>query len=87
VPIKVREVIRNIEGAGWRLVRTIGDHRVFRSPDGRITVVSSRLGDDLRPGTYRAIFRGKLVLRKTIRDSQVFVSDGEWPYRLQWLCS
>ena len=57
VPLKVREVIREIEEAGWRLVRTSGDHRVFRSPDGRITVVSGRLGDDVRPGTYRAILR------------------------------
>ncbi|MCC6539238.1 MAG: type II toxin-antitoxin system HicA family toxin [Bryobacterales bacterium] len=55
--MKVREVIRKIEDAGWRLVRTSGDHRVFRSPDGRITVVSGRLGDDVRPGTYRAILR------------------------------
>jgi len=36
--LKVREVIRTIERAGWRHVRTSGDHRVFRSPDGRITV-------------------------------------------------
>lgn len=57
VPLKVRQVIRKIEDAGWRLVRTSGDHRVFRSPDGRITVVSGRLGDDVRPGTYRAIMK------------------------------
>ena len=57
MPLKVREVIRKIERAGWRLVRTSGDHRVFRSPDGRITVVSGRLGDDVRPGTYNAILR------------------------------
>jgi len=57
VPLKVREVIRKIEDAGWRLVRTSGDHSVFRSPDGRITVVSGRPGDDVRPGKYRAILR------------------------------
>ncbi|MBL8229610.1 MAG: type II toxin-antitoxin system HicA family toxin [Bryobacterales bacterium] len=57
MPLKVREVIRKIEGAGWRLVRTSGDHRVFRNADGRITVVSGRLGDDVRSGTYRAILR------------------------------
>jgi predicted RNA binding protein YcfA (HicA-like mRNA interferase family) len=57
VPLKVREGIREIEEAGFWLVRTSGDHGVFRSPDGRITVVSGRLGDDVRPDTYRAILR------------------------------
>jgi predicted RNA binding protein YcfA (HicA-like mRNA interferase family) len=57
VPLKVREVIKTLKKAGWRHVRTSGDHRVFRSQDGRITVVSGKLGDDVRPGTYRAILR------------------------------
>jgi predicted RNA binding protein YcfA (HicA-like mRNA interferase family) len=57
VPVKVRELIKTLEKAGWRHVRTTGDHRVFRSPDGRITVVSGKLGDDVRPGTYRAVLR------------------------------
>jgi predicted RNA binding protein YcfA (HicA-like mRNA interferase family) len=53
----VRDVIHALEVAGWRHVRTAGDHRILRSPDGRITVVSGRLGDDVRPGTYRAVLR------------------------------
>jgi predicted RNA binding protein YcfA (HicA-like mRNA interferase family) len=57
VPNKVREVIKMLEKAGWRHVRTSGNHRVFRSPDGRITIVSGNLGDDVKPGTYRAILR------------------------------
>jgi predicted RNA binding protein YcfA (HicA-like mRNA interferase family) len=57
VPVKVRELIKTLEKAGWRHVRTSGDHRVFQSSDGRITVVSGHLGDDIRPGTYRAILR------------------------------
>jgi predicted RNA binding protein YcfA (HicA-like mRNA interferase family) len=57
VPLKVRDVIKKLENSGWHLVRTSGDHRVFRGADGRITVVSGRLGDDVRPGTYRAILR------------------------------
>lgn len=57
MPLKVREVIKTLEKAGWRHLRTSGDHRVFRSADGRITVVSGKLGDDVRPGTYRAILR------------------------------
>ncbi|MBZ5678187.1 MAG: type II toxin-antitoxin system HicA family toxin [Acidobacteriia bacterium] len=57
VPLKVREVIKELEKAGWRQVRTKGDHRVFKHSDGRITVVSGQLGDDVRPGTYNAILR------------------------------
>lgn len=34
-----------------------GDHRVFKNPEGRITVVSGKPGDDVRPGTYRAVLR------------------------------
>jgi len=52
VPLKVRNVIKTLERAGWRHVRTTGDHRVFRNSDGHITVVSGKLGDDVRPGTY-----------------------------------
>jgi predicted RNA binding protein YcfA (HicA-like mRNA interferase family) len=57
LPLKVREVIKMLEKAGWRHVRTSGDHRVYRSTDGRITIVSGKLGDDARKGTYRAILR------------------------------
>jgi predicted RNA binding protein YcfA (HicA-like mRNA interferase family) len=57
VALRVRDVIKALERAGWRHVRTTGDHRVFRGPDGRITVVSGKLSDDVRPGTYRAILR------------------------------
>jgi predicted RNA binding protein YcfA (HicA-like mRNA interferase family) len=55
VPLKVREVIRQLEKAGWLHVRTKGDDRVYRYLDGRITVISGKLGDDVRPGTYKAI--------------------------------
>src|ERR1035437_300351 len=57
VPLRVRDVIKALEQAGWRHVRTTGDRRVFRGPGGRITVVSGRLGDDVRLGTHRAILR------------------------------
>jgi len=57
VPLKVREVIRLLEKHDWRHMRTTGDHRVYRSSDGRITVVSGKLGDDVRPGTWQAILR------------------------------
>lgn len=57
VPLKVRDVIKELEKAGWVHVRTKGDRRVYRFSDGRITVVSGNLGDDVRPGTYKAILK------------------------------
>ena len=57
VPLKVREVIKLLEQNGWRLMRTRGDHRVFRNEEGKTTVLSGNSGDDMRPGTYRAILR------------------------------
>jgi len=68
VPLKVREVIQRLERAGWRNVRTNGDHRIFRNAEGRVTVVSGRLGDDVRPGTYRAILK-QAGLEEDKRDS------------------
>jgi predicted RNA binding protein YcfA (HicA-like mRNA interferase family) len=57
VPLKVRDVIRLLEKHEWRHVRTTGNHRIYRNPDGRVTVVSGKLGDDVRPGTWRAILK------------------------------
>ena len=57
MPLKVRDVFKKLEMAGWVHARTKGDHRVFRHADGRITIVSGKPGDDVRPGTYSAILR------------------------------
>jgi predicted RNA binding protein YcfA (HicA-like mRNA interferase family) len=57
VAVKVRDLIGTLEKAGWRHVRTSCDHRVFQNPEGRIAVVSGKLGDDVRPGTHRAVLR------------------------------
>jgi predicted RNA binding protein YcfA (HicA-like mRNA interferase family) len=57
VPVKIRELIRLLETNGWRHARTSGSHRIFRRPDGRTTVVSGKLGNDVRIGTYRAILK------------------------------
>jgi predicted RNA binding protein YcfA (HicA-like mRNA interferase family) len=54
VPLKVRDLIKVLEQNGWRYMRTNGDHRIFRGPAGKITVVSGRLGEDVKAGTYRA---------------------------------
>ena len=65
MPLKVREVIRELEKAGWLHVRTKGDHRVFRYSDGRITVISGKLGDDVRPGTYQAILKQTKIKKES----------------------
>jgi len=71
VPLKVREVIRKLEKSGWTHVRTTGFHRIFRNPDGQTTVVSGKLGDEVRPGTWRAILRQTGIRQDDIRDEEL----------------
>jgi predicted RNA binding protein YcfA (HicA-like mRNA interferase family)/predicted RNase H-like HicB family nuclease len=56
--VKVREVIRLIEDAGWYLVRMKGSHLQFRHSfrTGGVTVSGHR-NDDLAPGTLRSILK------------------------------
>ncbi|MCH8913700.1 MAG: type II toxin-antitoxin system HicA family toxin [Planctomycetes bacterium] len=56
--MKVREVIRMLEAAGWQLVATRGSHRQYKHPDqaGRVTV-PGKLADDLAPGTLNSILK------------------------------
>lgn len=56
--MKVREVIRLLEGDGWTLVNTEGSHRQFKHPTkvGRVTV-SGNLGDDMPKGTLGSVKR------------------------------
>ena len=56
--MKVREVIRLVEGDGWRLVVTEGSHRQFKHPEksGRVTV-SGHLGDEMPKGTLASVLR------------------------------
>lgn len=37
--MKSRQLIRAIERAGGRLVRTKGDHHIFKLPDGRLLAI------------------------------------------------
>jgi predicted RNA binding protein YcfA (HicA-like mRNA interferase family) len=56
--MKVRDVIRLIEGDGWSLVATRGSHRQFKHPGkpGRVTV-AGKPSDDLAPGTLNSILK------------------------------
>jgi len=56
--MKVRDVIKRLEGDGWYLVRTRGSHRQFKHPEkpGLVTV-PGKISDDLAPGTLNSIWR------------------------------
>ena len=56
--MKYRDVIRMIEGDGWRLVRTRGSHRQYRhlTKPGAVTV-SGKGNKDVPPGTLNSILR------------------------------
>ena len=56
--MKVREVIRLIESAGWRHVRTRGSHRQFNHPTRPgVVTVPGKPNDELAPGTLNSILK------------------------------
>ena len=54
--MKVKDIIRLLEGEGWFLVATRGSHRQYKHPvrPGRVTV-AGKPSDDLAPGTLNSI--------------------------------
>ena len=56
--MKVKDIIRLLEGEGWILVATRGSHRQYKHPvrSGRVTV-AGKPSDDLAPGTLNSIFK------------------------------
>lgn len=56
--MKVREVIRLVEGDGWRRVGTTGSHRQFKhaTKPGRVTVAGA-LGKEMPPKTLNSVLR------------------------------
>ena len=56
--MKVRDVVRMLQAAGWVEVRMRGSHRQFKHPTekGRVTVPGKH-GDDLAPGTLNSILK------------------------------
>ena len=55
--LKGKEVIRALERAGFRIIRTKGSHTFLRHPDGRATVVPFHSSETIGPGLLRAILR------------------------------
>ena len=64
--MKVREVIALIEGNGWYVVQTRGDHRQYKHPTkpGRVTVSGHR-NDDVHPKTLNSILTQAGLRRRT----------------------
>ncbi len=48
MPPKIRELIRDLEAAGFRKKGGKGSHRKFRHVNGVIVVVSGNAGDDAK---------------------------------------
>jgi predicted RNA binding protein YcfA (HicA-like mRNA interferase family) len=56
--VKVRDLIRRLERAGWVLKTIRGSHRQYHHPDkGWIVTVPGHPGKDVPVGTLRAICR------------------------------
>jgi predicted RNA binding protein YcfA (HicA-like mRNA interferase family) len=56
--VKVRDILKRLEDAGWVLVRTKGSHRQYKHPakSGLVTI-PGKPGDDLAPGTLNSILK------------------------------
>ncbi|MEQ8844400.1 MAG: type II toxin-antitoxin system HicA family toxin [Phycisphaerales bacterium] len=52
-----RTVIRTLESAGWRLIRTRGSHHQFKHPDRAELVTVPHPKRDIPRGTLRSIER------------------------------
>lgn len=56
--MKVKELIKMLEGDGWVLARTKGSHRQFRHPTKPGTVtVAGKPSVDVPPGTLNNILK------------------------------
>ncbi|MBI2686970.1 MAG: type II toxin-antitoxin system HicA family toxin [Acidobacteria bacterium] len=54
--MKIRDLIRLVEGDGWKHVRTRGSHRQYKRPSkpGRVTI-PGHAGDDVHPDTLKSV--------------------------------
>ena len=56
--MNVRDVLKRLDGDGWVVVRTRGDHRQLKHPVKAGTVtVAGHPGDDVHPKTLASIWR------------------------------
>jgi predicted RNA binding protein YcfA (HicA-like mRNA interferase family) len=56
--VKVRDLIKLVEGDGWRQVRTTGSHRHYRHPEKPGTVtIPGHPSDEVATGTKLSILK------------------------------
>ena len=56
--MKVRDVIKLIEGDGWYLARTRGDHKQYKHPFKKgLVTIAGHLNDDIAKGTLTSILK------------------------------
>ena len=58
--MKYRDLVQQVEAAGWRLERTIGSHMQFRHPTrpGTVTIAAGgKMGRDVPTGTKNSVLR------------------------------
>jgi predicted RNase H-like HicB family nuclease/predicted RNA binding protein YcfA (HicA-like mRNA interferase family) len=79
VPLKVREVIRLLEQAGWREIRSKGSHRHFKHPtEPQVLTVPGNDGKELdtqEAGTEMTLKRYALVIEPTGTGYSAFSPD------------
>jgi predicted RNA binding protein YcfA (HicA-like mRNA interferase family) len=63
MPPKIRDLIRDLERAGFVNRGGKGSHRNFQHPSGARTTISGQLGDDAKPYQQREV-------KKLIEESQ-----------------
>jgi len=57
MPRKIRELIRDLERAGFFVKGGKGSHRTFKHAEGPVVVVSGNAGDDAKPYQERNVAR------------------------------
>lgn len=57
MPRKIRELIRDLERAGFTNRGGKGSHRNYRHPSGVHTTISGKLADDAKPYQEREVHR------------------------------
>lgn len=56
--MKVREIVKQLEDAGWYIVRTRGSHRQYKHAGKKgLVTVPGHPNDELAPGTLNSILK------------------------------
>jgi predicted RNA binding protein YcfA (HicA-like mRNA interferase family) len=66
--LKGKELLRILERAGFRIIRTKSSHTFVRHEDGRATVVPVHSGETIGPGLLRAILRDIEMTANDLRE-------------------